>query len=419
MKAIIIGAGLQGIMTAYFLNREGVEVTVIERRETAGLETSYANGGMLTPSMSDPWNSPGSWKEILRSLGHEDSPLLLRPSVLPSIIGWGLNFLRNSTSEAYRRNTFSNYCLARYSLELMRDIRSDMGTEYDYAPTGTLNVFAEQAGLDGKLALLDQLGMHGLRCEVLTLDQIGVLEPALHDSLGRLTGGIHFPDDETGDAHKFCQLLMQLTAERGVTYRFNTTVNVVSRQNRRLAGVLAGGEHIDADCIVLAAGAYSRALGRALGLSVPVEPVKGYSLTLPSGGWGAVPKIPVVDDDLHAAVVPIGTRLRVAGTAEFAGFDHTLSKGRVANLRKVLLDMYPSASQVLESHPGEAWMGFRPMSPDGVPLIGQTGWSNLFVNTGHGHLGWTMAAGSARLLTDLIMGRDTDLDREPYRPSRF
>ncbi|MCJ9427978.1 D-amino acid dehydrogenase [Kordiimonas marina] len=419
MKAVIIGAGLQGIATAYFLSKAGLDVTVLERRETAGLETSYANGGILTPSMSDPWNAPGCWKEMLLTIGREDSPLMVRPKALPSMIGWGLKFLGNATAEAYARSTAANFKLGYFSVDMMHEIRAEQDIAYDFSPRGTLKLYSDPKLLAQKTSLLDQLVPHGLRFDILSPREIVAHEPALAPTADRLVGGFYFPDDESGDAHKFCQALMEKTKALGVTYHFNCEVTGFSHAGDSIAEVIAGEDRFLADNVILATGTFSAGLARKVGMRLPIQPVKGYSLTLPTDGMKHVPSIPIVDDSLHAAITPLGDRLRVAGTAEFAGFDRTLSTGRIENLRDILSTIYPALAGLAHGGDGEAWCDFRPMSADGVPLIGKLGAiDNLYINAGHGPLGWTMAAGSGRLLTDLITGKAPDIDPAPYRTDR-
>ncbi|TPD59606.1 D-amino acid dehydrogenase [Emcibacter nanhaiensis] len=419
MKAVVIGAGLQGVSTAYYLSKAGLEVTVLEQQATAGMETSFANGGILTPSMSDPWNAPGSWREMLLTMGQEDSPLLIRPRALPGMIGWGIGFLRNSSPAIFHRNTLNNFMLSHYSVQMMKEIRRESDISYDFMPSGTLKLFSDEVIFAKKLVQLAPLAAQGLKFKPMTPAQIAKLEPMLAQGIDRIAGGVYFPDDESGDAHKFCQALMAETKQRGVRYHFNSAVTSLEQQNGRISAVCCGSAIHQADLFVLAAGCYSSGLLGKIRARVPIQPVKGYSLTFAGDGVKDMPRIPVVDDELHAALVPLGKRFRIAGTAEFAGFDRTLSKGRVDNLRDVIARVYPSLLDNLQDKTGEAWTGFRPVSPDGVPLIGRLGAENLFINAGHGHLGWTMAAGSARLLADIMTGQEPEIDSQAYRPGRF
>ncbi|WP_321393941.1 D-amino acid dehydrogenase [Emcibacter sp.] len=419
MKVVIIGAGLQGVTTAYFLSKAGHDVTVLERRETSGQETSFANGGILTPSMSDPWNAPGCWKEMLTTIGQEDSPLLIRPKALPGMIGWGMKFLANSNPKTYLNTTFNNFILAQYSVQIMHSIRAETGIQYDSSTRGTLKLYSDPELMTRKSVLLEQVSERGLRFQKLSREQVISREPALAIGAGRLAGGFFFPDDESGDAFMFCQALMEETRRLGVKYIFNCTVNSLVTSNHQLLKVITNKEDHTPDGVILATGTFGGQLARQLGTRLPIQPVKGYSLTLPVEGKNIVPKLPVVDDGLHAAITPLGDRIRVAGTAEFAGFDQTLSNARIENLRDILATVYPHLDDRVHRDKGEAWCGFRPMSADGLPLIGKLGsMENVYINAGHGPLGWTMAAGSARLLSDMITGRETEIDLSPYSPDR-
>lgn len=420
MHIVVIGAGLLGLTTAWFLRQQGCEVTVIDRAEGPGRETSFANGGMLHASQANPWNEPGVLGHALKMLGKEDAALLFRLRALPAMLGWGLRFIRNSSPALYLRNFEKNAHLARYSLACMADLREAIGTAYDYDARGTLKLFRTPEGVSAAAAMCRQLADWGIAFEV--VDGAGAvgLEPALSPIADKLAGGLYFPADESGDAHRFCELLAAANAARGVSFRYRTQVKRLLRDAKRMLGVsTVEGDFVEADAFVIAAGSHSAPLARELGLAVPVQPAKGYSITLPLGEWQAPPRMPVIDDFLHAAVCPLGDRLRVAGTAEFAGYDLRLTPARIANLFKLLQQLYPAFTPHLEPARATQWTGLRPMSADGVGIMGRTRLANVFLNTGHGPLGWTMAAGAGRLVADEIVGRTPALELEPYRLSRF
>jgi D-amino-acid dehydrogenase len=421
MRIVIVGSGLAGLTTAWFLRELGADVVVIERAPAPARETSFANGSMLTPSLADPWNSPGVFRTLLSSLGREDSAMLLRPGALPSILGWGLSFIRHSSQTRFLESYLANVGLARYSQDVMQQMMQKLqpGTlDFAYAPDGTIKVFTRPEALQHGREVASWLQQTGIQHRVLSADDLLALEPALHASRGRYVGGIHYPQDEVGNAKVFCEQLQSLAAEAGVDFRFSELVLGIERQRGRITGIKTSREQLSADAFVVAAGSYSWPLGKSFGIRVPVRPAKGYSLTLPNVMPGPRPSRAIVDDELHAAVVPVGEDLlRVAGTAEFAGFDLSVNPDRVANLRSLLEQVYPQYD--LGATEGEAWCGLRPMTPDGRPLLGPSKISNLYLNTGHGPLGWTQACGSGRALAELIVEGSSSFDLEAFLPQRF
>lgn len=425
MRIIVVGAGLIGATSAWHLVRRGHEVTVAERASGAALGASRANGGMLTPSMADPWNAPGVWRELLGSVGRPDSPLLLRAGAIPSLAGWGLRFIANSTRGRFEANTARNLRLAAYSVAGMEALRRDESLDYDAASSGTLKLYRDARSFDDGLGKAKGLA-EGL-VEVRPLDAAGVvaLEPGLAGIEERIAGGLHFPNDESGDAHRFTTRLCEAAERRGARFAFDTEVLGVMHERGRVLGVRTARGPLQADAVVLANAIDAPRLLRGLGPRLPIAPVKGYSITcLPaeSGETADMPpplRVPVVDDALHAAVTPLGRALRIAGTAEFAGPDASIAPERIANLRHLLHAILPRHADRLLGGEVRPWAGMRPMCADGVPCIGPAGAAGLYVNAGHGHLGWTMADGSARLLADLVEGRAPELDARDYSPRRF
>ena len=412
MKIVIIGAGLIGVTSAYILRLRGHEVMVIDRRDGPGQETSFANGALLTPSMSDPWNAPGCWRVLLASLGRSDAALQLRFGALPSLLGWGVRFLRNSREDLYTRNTLTNLRLGLLSLKVMESLRQCAHLEREGGGRrGVLKVFRTSNALGHALDMTSRLSSDGLVFRELSTQQTIEMEPALAPIARQLAGAIHYRDDQTEDAYRFCAALSQKAGERGVEFSFNTSVSRLEARSGQVIGVHTREKSHVADHYIVAAGSYSAPLLRPLGLHLPVRPAKGYSVTFTSPGKANL-KIPIVDDGMHAAVVPVGTSIRVAGTAEFAGFDLTLRPERVAGLVRLAQSLLPEAGIDVAS--AQPWCGLRPMSADGVPIIGRTPFSNLWINTGHGHLGWTLAAGSAELLAQLMGGEVPSLGPEAF-----
>jgi D-amino-acid dehydrogenase len=419
MHIVVIGAGLAGTASAWYLRRQGYEVTVVDRADAAAMETSYANAGMLTPSMADPWNSPGTFGRLLGWLGDEKAPMLLRPAAIPSLAGWGVRFLMNSRSAPFRRNTLRNVRLANQSLARLKELRSELGIEYDQVEGGTLRACRDLAALDHASELAAALSDHGVEYRRLDRDGVVAAEPALEPVADKIVGGIHYQNDESGDAHRFCQGLATAAADAGVRFEYGVTVTGFHLEEASVRAARSGAAEIEAGAFVIAAGSYTPLLGRMLGVSVPVRPVKGYSITVPRGDWQGAPRIPVSDDHLHTAVTPMGDRIRVAGTAEFAGYDTSLRPSRIDNLLGLLEAIYPDFARRIDRTDVDPWCGFRPVSADGVPIIGKTPISNLYLNTGHGPLGWTMAAGSGELLASVVSRNPSPLDASDYALDRF
>ena len=418
MKVLVVGGGLIGLTTAYCLRCRGHEVTVVDGEGGPGRQTSFANGGLLSPSMPEPWNAPGSWRVLLGSLGRSDTALKLRLSAVPGLAFWGITFLRNSRPALFERNLLSNLRLARYSLEVLRRLRVQARLDYGGAALGSLRIFRTRASLEHASAAVQRLAQEGLTFRTLEPAAAVELEPALEPIAGELAGAIHCAEDESGDAWRFCEALTERAREQGVEFRFGTAIGALETGAGRITGVRTSAERLVADCYVIAAGSYSTRLLRPLGLELPVQPVKGYSVTFDRVDGAPALDLPLADDDLHAVVTPLAGVIRVAGTAEFAGFDLTLRPERVRNLLGLVERLLPNRPQ-LAPEKARAWCGLRPVSADGVPIIGATRFPNLLVSSGHGPLGWTMAAGSAQLLTDLLSQTSPAIDPAPYAWARF
>ena len=358
---------------------------------------------------------------MLQSLGRKDSPILLRLTAIPGMLSWGIRFLLESRQTRFIDNIKRNSVLARYSLELMERVREDTGIEYRRSDTGSLLIYRNQASLDSGVAHYGFLGEEcGVVHRILDARELSVLEPSLQRVEDRLAGGIHFPGDEAGDCHMFCRTLADILENRNVRFRYNVNVTKIIQRNPSFNVELADGELLNADTVIVAAGPYSPRLLRPLGIRVPIYPVKGYSLTIPMDGWTNRPRHLVGDMDVHAVTHPLGGEvLRVAGTAEFTGFDKTIPAERTANLVRLVESIFPGFAEIMDRDALNPWTGLRPMSCDGVPILGKTPVEGLYLNTGHGHLGWTLAAASSRVLADTVMGRSPELDITPYSMNRF
>ena len=371
MKVLIIGSGLAGITTACYLSENGARVTVVDRAPGPAKETSFANGCMITPSLADPWNAPGVLNTLLGSMGREGSSMLLRPRALPGMLGWGLRFLRNSNARRFEEAYLRNVRFSQYSQRVMRDLLQRRSLAFDYAPDGILKVFRSAQSLDAGIKMAHFLKQVNVEHRILEVEALVSVEPALAPIAGQLAGAIAYPGDETGDAQKFCVALENQLKDEGVTFRYSQQVLRFLRTGNHLQGVVTPRGTLTADAYVLAAGSFSTALARALRFPLPVRPAKGYSITVPVGGLTPAPRYPVVDDDLHAAVVPLGERIRVAGTAEFAGYDTSVTPARIDNLRNLLVMTYPELEVPRSPVELNAWSGLRPMTADGSPILGR------------------------------------------------
>ena len=416
-EAIVVGGGLAGLASAYALHEAGYAVQLLERREDVALETSFANGGILTPSMPDPWNSPGVQWQLLRWLGREDAPMLLRPRAIPEYFGWGLRFLAGSAPRAYRASMLANYRLCAYSVERLRAWRTQLNLEYAVGTRGTIEVYRDARSFERAVAEVHTLAPLGLQGTPLDPQGTARLEPLLEEIHGNLAGAIHYPADESGDAWLFCRALRARLEERGVRILTNTTMRALRVAGGRVTGVESATGFVPGSAVVLAAGPWSRELLASCGVRVEVRPVKGYSLSIPIDP-AAGPRHALSDDSLHAVMTPLGSTLRLAGTAEFSGWDLTLRPGRIEALWRLLAALSPTLARSVDRSRARAWCGLRPMSADGRPYVGAASLAGLYVNTGHGHLGWTQAAGSATLLAQLMSGTATALDPRPFALGR-
>lgn len=416
-EVIVIGGGLAGLASAYALHEAGYGVRVLERREDVALETSFANGGILTPSMPDPWNSPGVHWQLLRWLGREDAPMLLRPRAIPGYVGWGLRFLAASSPRSYHAAMQASYRLCAYSVERLQAWRTALGLEYAVGTRGTLEVYRNPQSFEQAVAEARSLAPLGLVGEPLDPAATARLEPLLDEIRGDLVGAIHFPRDESGDALLFCRALRAQLEARGVKVLVDTPLRRVRVSAGRAVGVETAGGFLPASHVVMAAGPWSTALLAACGVHVQVRPVKGYSLSVPIDPAQG-PRHALSDDLLHAVMTPLGPTLRLAGTAEFSGWDLSLRPGRIQALWRLLAALSPTLARTVDRSAARPWCGLRPMSADGRPYIGATPVAGLYVNTGHGQLGWTQAAGSGSLLAQLISGAPAAIDPRPFALAR-
>ncbi|MEP6829474.1 MAG: D-amino acid dehydrogenase [Rhizomicrobium sp.] len=410
MKVIILGGGVIGVSTAYYLAGAGHQVTVIERQPGVALETSFANAGEISPGYSAPWAAPGLPIKAIKWLFMRHRPLVIRPKPDIAMALWGLALLRNCTAARYEANKARMLTLAQYSRNCLEQLRADTNIQYDQRMKGTLQLFRTQKQLDGTAADIAVLKRFNVGYEL--LDRAGCIaaEPALAHVPEKIMGGLRLTGDETGDCFMFTKALASLAQQRGVEFLFGHTITALEQGASGVTSVRvtgpSGPSRIGGDAFVIAMGSYSPLLARQLGLRLPVYPVKGYSLTLPVTDDKGAPQSTVMDETFKVAVTRLGNRVRVGGTAELAGYNLKLREPRRQTLNHVVTDLFPHAGDVSKA---SFWTGLRPMTPDGPPIIGKSKIGNLYFNTGHGTLGWTMAAGSGRLMADLISGRAPEI----------
>jgi D-amino-acid dehydrogenase len=416
VKVLILGSGVIGVTSAYYLARAGHEVTVVDRQPEPALETSFANAGEVSPGYSSPWAGPGVPVKAVKWLLMKHGPLVIRPKLDPVMWVWLLKMLRNCTSERYAVNKSRMIPIAEYSRDRLRDLRRDIGIQYDERAQGTLQLFRYQAQLDGTAEDIAVLKQYGVPFEVLSREGCIAVEPALSGVKEKFVGGLRLPQDETGDCHMFTQALAKHAEALGVRFLFNTSIDRIVTEGARVSGVQTSAGLLQADAYVLALGSWSSRLVAPLGISLPVYPVKGYSITLPIKDASGAPESTVMDESYKVAITRLGDRIRVGGTAEISGFSDKLYDARRATLDHSLTDLFPRGGDLAKA---TFWSGLRPMTPDGPPVIGPTQYANLHLNTGHGTLGWTMSCGSGRVLADMLSGKKPEIDVSALTVDRY
>ncbi|MEO8805388.1 MAG: D-amino acid dehydrogenase [Burkholderiaceae bacterium] len=416
MKVLVLGSGVIGVASAYQLALAGHEVTVVDRQPAAALETSYGNAGEVSPGYSAPWAGPGVPIKAIKWLLMQHRPLVIRPNIDLNLVRWGLAMLRNCTAARYELNKGRMVRLAEYSRDCLKELRTQTGIRYDERMQGTLQLFRTQAQLDGTAADIAILKRYGVAFEL--LDRAGFIrhEPALAHVQEKFVGGLLLPGDETGDCFKFTQNLAALAAKQGVQFRYGTRIQRLQLAGKQIEGVLTDAGTLKADAYLVALGSYSPLLLKSVGIRIPVYPVKGYSITVPITDASGAPESTVMDESHKVAVTRLGDRIRVGGTAELAGYTLKLHEARRQTLEHVVTDLFPRGGDVSRA---EFWCGLRPMTPDGTPVVGATRLPNLYLATGHGTLGWTMAAGTGRVIADVISGRKPGIDLDGLTVDRY
>lgn len=407
MKVVILGAGVIGVTSAYYLAKAGHEVTVVDRQPAAAMETSFANAGEVSPGYASPWAAPGIPVKAMKWLFMSHAPLVLRVNPDPRMYLWIMRMLANCTANRYAVNKGRMVRVAEYSRDVLKQLRADTGISYDDRAQGTLQVFRTQKQVDHAADDIAVLKSYGVPFEVLDADGSIACEPGLKPVKSLIAGSLRLPGDETGDCHIFTQTLAKMAADLGVTFKYDTTIYGIETAGDEISGVATSAGRLTADKYILSLGSFSPVIGRQIGLSLPVYPVKGYSITVPIVDYGRAPESTIMDESYKVAITRLGDRIRVGGTAELSGYNTRLDERRKGTLVRSLTDLFGNAGDVSQS---TFWTGMRPMTPDGTPIIGQSKWRNLLLNTGHGTLGWTMACGSARVVADMVSGVRPEID---------
>jgi len=407
MKVVVLGAGVVGTASAWYLARSGHDVLVVDRQAGPALETSFANGGQISVSHSEPWANPTAPLKILQWLGREDAPLLFRFRADLDQWLWGIRFLVECLPARVRRNTEAAFALALYSREQLHELQRETGIAYEQQTRGILHLYEEPREFGHARSEAALLRAHGFHLDLKTPEECVALEPALKRAAPQLAGGVYAASDESGDAHLFTRNLAALCTANGVAFRFNVSVRRIETAHGRVERVVIDDEQgieesLRADAYVVALGSYSPLLLRPLGIPVPIYPVKGYSITLPLAPGAQAPRMSLTDHARKLVFSRLGEQLRVAGTAELNGYDTEINQARCEALVRRCFEWFPDAGRAEDA---QFWTGLRPATPSNLPLIGRSRLPNLFLNTGHGTLGWTMACGSGRSLADIVSGR--------------
>ncbi len=406
MRVLVLGAGVVGTTSAWYLAASGHEVVVVDRQPVAGNETSFANGGQISVSHAEPWANPHVLPQVIRWLGQEDAPLLWRWRADLAQLAWGLRFLKECRPGRTRRNIAAIVALALYSRGCLQALRRELGLAYDHLERGILHLYTDPQAFARGMDAARTMREFGLDREPVSAERCVEIEPALAGVRPRLAGGHYTPSDESGDAHKFTRALAERAARLGVEFRFDSTVDRIIASGSDIAGVMvsgpAGRQRLTADAYVAALGSYTPLLLRPLGVRLAMIPAKGYSATVPLSAAAVAPTVSLTDDEHRLVFSRLGDRLRIAGTAEFNGYNLDLNPVRCEALLRRARQLFPALAAAGEA---QFWCGLRPSTPSNVPLIGRTRYPGLWLNTGHGTLGWTMACGSAAALADLVSGR--------------
>ena len=417
MRVVVLGSGVVGVASAWYLAGEGHEVVVVDRQSAAGMETSFANAGQVSPGYSWPWAAPGIPLKAAKWMLTKHSPFRLYPRADPAMWRWLAMMLRECNAKSYGINKGRMVRVAEYSRECLADLRHTTGIEYDGRQAGLIQLFRTPQQYQAAAKDIAILHESGVECALLDANACIAREPGLRGARQSLTGGLLMPGDESGDAHKFSQALAAMAAERGVEFRFGATIEAILTEGDQVAGVRTDRGMATGDAYLVALGSHGARLLKPIGINLPVYPVKGYSITVPVANEDAAPRSTVADETYKVAITRLGDRIRAGGTAELSGYNTTLRPGRRATLEHSVGTLFAGACDFSKA---TFWTGLRPNTPDGTPIIGNSGrYDNLWLNTGHGTLGWTMSCGSGRLVSDLISGRRPNIEYQDLSIERY
>jgi len=416
MRVLVMGGGVIGTTSAYYLARAGFEVVVVDRQPAVAMETSFANAGQVSPGYASPWAAPGVPLKAIKWLLQRHAPLAIKLTGDIQQYLWMAQMLRNCTAARYAVNKERMVRLSEYSRDCLDELRAETGIDYEGRQCGTTQLFRTQAQLDAAAKDIAVLEASGVPYELLDRAGIARAEPALAKVADKLSGALRLPNDQTGDCQLFTTKLAEMARELGVEFRFNQDIQRLQYSGDRLDGVWIDGKLETADRYVLALGSYSSQMLKPLGIRAPVYPLKGYSLTVPISDPAMAPVSTVLDETYKVAITRFDQRIRVGGMAEIAGHDLSLNPRRRETLEMVVGDLFPLGG---DPSGAELWTGLRPATPDGTPIVGATAYRNLYLNTGHGTLGWTMACGSGRLLADLLAKKRTQISTDGLDVSRY
>lgn len=416
MHVVVMGAGVVGTTAVWYLLQNGHQVTVVDRQHASAQETSFANGGQISACHATPWANASTPKQILKWLGREEAPLLFRMRFDPQLFSWGLQFLRNCTDARAKINLEKALRVAIYSRDCLRTLRDALDIKYDHSTRGILHICRNEQDMIAVEKATAQMQEYGLNRRLVTTEECLAIEPALHGSNAPIIGGSFTPDDESGDARQFTEALTQHCIAKGASFQFNTNINGLVRDQGKITCVQTDKGDIHADAFLMCLGSYSPLMLAPLGIKVPIYPCKGYSISIDTTGYDGAPETALIDDSVKMVYSRLGARLRVAGTAELDGYNLRMSPRRKKLIVDKALELFPNSG---DRSSIDFWAGLRPVTPDSAPIISDTKYANLYLNTGHGTLGWTMSCGSAKAVADLISNKTPDISLTGLGTARF